>query len=85
MEDLELKEIDDVLNNLVSDDIFEKMFLLTDTLKEISPKIFKRKFRMNNGQIKYRTIISYNPLYDVLNFDLRFGISTLNRLLKRNR
>lgn len=76
--------LEDTFNTIDFNDIFSNLNETIDVLCESSKrKIVKRKFRLNNKQIKYRYLMSYNPVAEYMLDNYSFGIRMINRLLKR--
>ena len=77
--------LEDIFNNIDFNNIFSNLNETIDVLCESSKrKVVKRKIRLNNKQIKYRYLISYNPVAEYMLDNYSFGLKMASRLLKKH-
>lgn len=76
--------MEDVFKNIDFSNIFDNLNETINVLCENSKrKIVKRKIRLNNKQIKYRYLISYNPVAEYMLYNYSFGLKMTTGLLKK--
>lgn len=74
--------MEEIFDCIDVDTIFSGLDTLLEIYEDTAPRIIKRKYRKGKKRYFGRPILVYNPIHDMLGFNLRMTTSLLKNILK---